>query len=74
MIKDRLSSLFGYPIGNMSFRSYFEFLNGSGKITARSLMDISAIILESIQELEDKDLVPYSEINERRVDKKERKS
>lgn len=58
MIKDKVSEYFEYPMLNMSFKTYLEFLNTSGKITARSTMDLLAIILEQLSE------------NERRVDEK----
>jgi len=53
MIKDKLQELFEMPMLDMSFRTYLESLNTFGKITPKSQLELSILLLEAIQQLED---------------------
>lgn len=51
-IKKAIGSLFGLPVQDMSFPSYFQYVNERGKITARSLLDMMTIVLTELDEQE----------------------
>lgn len=53
-IREVVATLYQQPINDMTFVRYFSFLNESGKITARSLMDGLIIAYTFIEELEAK--------------------
>ncbi len=53
-IRRSVEVLFESPIQNMSFVAYLSNVNSAGKITARSLMDLSTLCLTYIEELEKK--------------------
>jgi hypothetical protein len=54
-LRDKVSALFGLPIRDTSYRLYLASMNESGKITARSLLDLMTIVLETLDEMEKKD-------------------
>ena len=47
-----LGEYFQSPMSNMNFPAYINYVNTAGKITARSTMDLSTIILAAIEEQE----------------------
>lgn len=49
-----LSELYQAPVQSMSWVAYFQYLNSVGKITARSQMDLSVILLTHLEELQKK--------------------
>lgn len=49
-----VSELFVTPIQNMSFVAYFQYLNSAGKMTARTHMDLTTILLVAYEEVEKK--------------------
>lgn len=51
-IRVTIGTLFQAPMGGMNFVEYFTLVNGGGKITARSLMDICTILLTRLEEQE----------------------
>lgn len=71
-----ISNLFETPIQNMTYVAYFQFVNSSGKITARSLMDLVTILLTHAEEQErkmnqyDQNFVDIEEILAKLVDNK----
>lgn len=55
MIKDEISQLFGIPVFDKPYSAYFNELNVSGKITARSTIDLCIVIIKAIESLERKE-------------------
>lgn len=53
-IKQAVSELFGSPMQNMSYVSYFRYVNEAGKITAKSLLELVTICLTYMDEQEKK--------------------
>ncbi len=53
-IKDIVGTLFQSPVGNQSFPTYLSYINTAGKVTARSMLDIEAVLLTFAQEQEKK--------------------
>lgn len=53
-IRDVVGAYFGASMQNMSYPAYCNYLNEGGKITARSLMDVQALILTFLEEQEAK--------------------
>lgn len=51
-IRIELGDLFGAPVQEMNFASYMQYINAAGKITARSLMDITTILLAKVEDQE----------------------
>lgn len=45
-----IGNLFEAPMGRMTMVSYFEYINSSGKLTARTLMEICTVILTFLEE------------------------
>lgn len=44
-----IGELFQSSMSNMSFPAYFNYVNTSGKITARSLMELDSVILTLLE-------------------------
>jgi len=53
-LKNVIGEIFQSPMNNMSFVSYFQYVNTSGKVTAKSLMDTCTILLTFCDEQEGK--------------------
>jgi len=51
-LKDKIGNYFGMPMRDVSYRLYLASMNESGKITARSLLDLMTIVLETLDEME----------------------
>lgn len=57
MIKDEISQLFGIPVFDKPYSSYFNDLNVSGKITAKTTIDLVIVLIKAIEELERKEVL-----------------
>lgn len=53
-VRTVVGDLFSAPMGNMNFVSYFQYVNTSGKITAKSLLDLSTALFIFAEEQEAK--------------------
>jgi len=53
-IRNKIEQLFGLPAMKMSWSLYLAQLNEAGKLTARSTMDMMTVILEVVEEQEEK--------------------
>jgi len=78
-LRDTISNIFMAPIGDMSFVRYLNYVNESGKISARSLLDLCMVMLTYIEEQEKRQKqneVNFKEIQEilqKLVEDKERR-
>jgi len=52
-IRQRVEQLFGLPAMKMPWSLYMAQLNESGKLTARSIMDILTVVLEAVEGMEE---------------------
>lgn len=52
LIRIVVGDLFQSPMARMSYPAYLNYVNTSGKITARSLMDLHTIVLTFLEEQE----------------------
>jgi len=55
MIRNKVGEYFGVPMGEVKTPIYMANMNEAGKITARSLLDLMTIIIEDIDELQNKE-------------------
>ena len=53
-VRDVISNVFQAPMANMSFVHYFNYINETGKLTPRSLMEVCVVILTFLEEQEKK--------------------
>lgn len=53
-VREIIGNVFQSPMQNMSFVAYFSYVNESGKITARSVMDTQAVVLTILEAQEKK--------------------
>ena len=51
-LKEKVSLLFGLPVGGTTYALYLGLMNESGKITARSILDLMTIVLDELEEIE----------------------
>lgn len=51
-IRDVVGTIFQSSMQQMSFPAYFAYVNGAGKVTARSIMEVQAAILTFLEEQE----------------------
>ena len=51
-IREIVGTLFRAPMQQMSFISFFQYANESGKITSRSLLDLCIVLLVQAEEQE----------------------
>lgn len=54
-LRSKVGSLFGVPVGNTSYRLFLASMNENGKITSRSLLELITVVLEELEELENKE-------------------
>jgi hypothetical protein len=47
-----IGEVFKSPMSHMNYPQYFQYINTTGKITARSLMEVEAVILTFLEEQE----------------------
>jgi len=55
MVKNKISEYFGIPMGETRTDLYLASMNESGKITARSILELIMIIVDEIDELQNKE-------------------
>lgn len=53
-IRHTVEALFASPIQDMTFVSYMSYINSSGKITAKSILDLCIVALVHLEEQEKK--------------------
>lgn len=52
-LRQRVEQLFGFPAMKMPWSLYIAQLNEAGKLTARSLMDMMTVVLETLEQQEE---------------------
>ncbi len=51
-LREKVSAYFGVPMGATSYRLFLASMNVTGKITARSTLELLTIAFEKIEEME----------------------